>query len=122
MENKAKDVALNPGEIYVGVVLKDGRPDQAHHLILLPGDADEITWDKARAWATEQGGELPTREEALLLFRTQREQFKDDDYWTSEAYAGDDAYAWIQYVYDGCQGYWHKASELRARAVRREAV
>lgn len=47
---------LSEGEIYVGLIVgKDGEP--SHHLVLLPGQADDITWDKAMEWAAKQGGE-----------------------------------------------------------------
>ena len=54
------------GEHYAGVILgKDGTPN--YHLILLPGDENEITWEKAEEWATSINGELPTRREQALL-------------------------------------------------------
>ena len=40
--------------------------------MLLPGQADDITWDKAMEWASKQGGgvaSLPTRREQALFIK-----------------------------------------------------
>lgn len=108
---------LNEGEHYAGIALKDGTP--SHHLILLPGDLDDTTWAKAEAWAKEQGGELPTRQEQALLFANAKQQFKSDWYWSCETPASDADGAWGQDFDDGGQGYDRKDSRSRARAVRR---
>ena len=114
---------LNPGEIYVGIVLEDGKPENARHVILQPNEKKGVNWSNAVKWAKEQSGELPTRMEMLLLFKTQCDLFsKDDPYWTSEPYAGYDAYAWYQTFGYGYQGYWRKDDEFRARAVRRVVI
>jgi hypothetical protein len=91
---------------------------QAYNLVLLPG---EFTgpWNDAVAWAKEQGGELPTRAEQLLLLAQARDEFKKDWYWSSEQHAGDSASAWFQDFDYGGQNGNHKGYELRARAVRR---
>ena len=50
----AVQIWLEPGEEYAGVILgKDGTP--SHHLILLPGDQDDINWADAKKWAAEIG-------------------------------------------------------------------
>ena len=42
--------ALSDGEHYAGVILgKDGKPD--HHLVLLPGEAEDVSWSAAQAWS-----------------------------------------------------------------------
>lgn len=110
---------LQPGEIDVGIVAEDGRLENAQRVILLPGAAEGLTWQQAKEWAAQQGGDLPTRMEMLLLLKTQREQFERDWYWANESHADDDAYAWYQYFGWGTQGYWHEDGVLRARAVRR---
>jgi len=117
--SKAQWIAANlkPGEEYAGLVLgKDGAPD--HHLILLPGEAAEVTWQQAKDWSLKAGGELPTRREQSLLFANRGEDFKPSWYWSSESYR-DDGWAWCQYFYDGYQYDGHKLGQLRARAVRR---
>ena len=108
---------LSPGEIYVGLAT-DPEGKTVHHVILLPGE-EVKNWADAKAWAASVGGELPTRTEALLLFRTQRDQFKRDSYWTSEQRADDPSYAWYQFFDWGLQSLYDLSWELRARAVRR---
>lgn len=108
---------LAAGEHYAGIVLKDGRP--AHHLVLLPGTAEAVTWKQAGEWAKKQGGELPTRREQSLLFANCREHIEGDWYWSSEPLADDSSYAWIQGFGTGDQDYDREGLQLRARAVRR---
>ena len=109
---------LKPGEEYAGLILgKDGKPD--HHLILLPGEAETVTWPQAKEWAKKAGGELPTRREQALLFANLKEQFKTVWYWSCEQHASDSDCAWFQYFDDGGQHYDFTDYELRARAVRR---
>ena len=112
--------ALNEGEQYAGIVLKDGAP--SHHLILLPGDLDDTTWAKAQAWAKEQGGELPTRQEQSLLFANAKQHFQSDWYWSGETHASYAGCAWIQGFGGGGQGDGRKDSGYRARAVRRLVI
>lgn len=55
----AKSITLHElaeGEIYAGILIKDGVP--SHHVILLPGDAESVTWAAAVEWAESIGGEL----------------------------------------------------------------
>lgn len=113
---------LNPGEIDLGIVIEDGRLESARRVILLPGDNDDAPRKDAQAWAASIGGELPTRMELLLAFKTQRDQFKRDAYWSCEPCAGHDADAWGQHFYYGIQDFWHKDGAMRARAVRREVI
>lgn len=109
---------LNPNETYVGMISSaDG--SRQHHIILLPGDIDNINWKDATAWATSIGGELPDRVESALLYATQKEQFHDDWYWTREPHASDASYAWCQHFVNGFQNNNHIYYQLRARAVRR---
>jgi hypothetical protein len=115
-------ITLQPGEHYAGLIIgKDGEP--SHHLVLLPGDENDITWDKAMEWAGKQGGEyvgsLPTCREQSLLFANLKEEFKDRWYWSCEAHDSGSGSAWYQSFSVGTQYYSHKSSELRARAVRR---
>jgi len=113
---------LAEGEVYVGVVTEDGKIESARHVILLPGDNGPAQWADAKAWAAKQGGELPTRVELLLLFKTQRGAFKERAYWSGEEFAGNGAYAWGQGFSHGNQYDWLKGDELRARAVRRVII
>ena len=108
--------ALNEGERYAGIIMKDGKP--SHHLILLGADGGELPWVDAKEWAASVGGELPTRAEQSLLFANCKDAFELCWHWSCEAYDPSDA--WCQHFYDGSQGYDYVVSKLRARAVRRD--
>ena len=115
-------INLAPGEHYAGLVIgKDGEP--SYHLVLLPGQADDITWEKAVEWASKQGGEyvasLPTRREQALLYANLKEEFEERAYWSCEAHESESGWAWFQYFDYGHQGLSNRHYELRARAVRR---
>jgi len=114
-------VTLRPGERYAGIILgDDGMP--SHHLVLLPGEADEVTWKDAQAWAEQIGGELPHRCEQALLFANLRDEFENAWYWSNAQHASDSDYAWCQDFGDGDQDGLHKNVKLRARAVRRLTI
>ncbi|OGB23309.1 MAG: hypothetical protein A3I66_01190 [Burkholderiales bacterium RIFCSPLOWO2_02_FULL_57_36] len=112
------EIDLNDGEHYAGIIIgKDGA--SSHHLILLSGEAEEITWANAVEWAVKAGGELPTRREQALLYANLKEQFKPNWYWSCEQHAAHSDYAWCQYFDNGYQINSYKSAALRARAVRR---
>ena len=112
---------LKNGEHYAGIILgKDGQPD--HHLILLPGEAESISWTKAVKWATKAGGELPTRREQSLLFANMKEQYQRGWNWSNERHASLADYAWGQCFDYGGHNFSYKSYEGRARAVRRVAI
>ena len=115
------DIELRQGERYAGLILNDqGKP--SHHLVLLPGEAEDKTWEQALAWAAEQGGELPTRAEQSLLFANLKGEFQGAYYWSAQAHETNSAWAWYQVFLNGHQGYYHKDDEFRARAVRRLVI
>jgi len=112
---------LKEGEFYAGIHLgKDGEPD--HHVILLPGQANDVTFKQAQECATEAGGDLPTRREQSLLFANLKEQFEERWYWSGTQHADDSDYAWYQNFYGGHQLIFHKYDQLRARFVRRSVI
>jgi hypothetical protein len=113
----AIDIELKAGERYSGLVLNaDGTP--SHHLILLPDQAEDVTWQAAKDWAAEIGGELPTRQEQSLLFANLKAEFLERLYWSGEAYS--ERSAWCQYFGNGTQDNGSRRyNELCARAVRR---
>lgn len=116
---------LAEGETYSGLIIgKDGEP--SYHLVLLPGQADDITWDKAMEWAGKQGGEyvasLPTRRELALLYANLKEEFEGRAHWSCEAHESESCWAWFQFFRYGTQSYVKRGTELRARAVRRVMV
>ena len=109
---------LNPGERYLGAILSaDG--SKRHHVILLPGEIEEATWNKAMEWAAGIGGDLSDRVEQALLFARMKDEFKPNWYWSNTQHASDSGYAWGQYFDDGYQDVNGKSAEGRARAVRR---
>jgi hypothetical protein len=109
---------LSEGEIYVGAIISaDGSKN--HHIILLPGESDDVEWKDAMEWAASIGGELPDRCESALLFATMKDSFKPEWYWLREQLSTYSSYAWRQYFSSGRQGDYLKSFELRARAVRR---
>ncbi|WP_322076450.1 DUF1566 domain-containing protein [Burkholderia cepacia] len=110
---------LAEGEIYVGVVANTA--GELHHVILLPGDNDDATWQAQMEWAQSIGGDLPTRVEMLFLLENHRDEFERDAYWTCQpdtdpGYSG---WAWSQSFNLGNQYGGRQSYELRARAVRR---
>lgn len=106
---------LAEGETYVGTLISaDGQFN--HHLILLPGDNDDASWQAQMGWAKSIGGDLPNRVEQALLFATLKTEFHKEAYWSNTTESG---WAWYQDFYYGSQGDTRKGNELRARAVRR---
>ena len=111
-------IELKPGEEYAGLIVgKDG--ETSYHLILIPGQATGVNWTDAKAFASKQGGDLPTRREQSLLFANLKEQFDGECYWSSEQHASDSDFAWYQYFGSGNQYDCITNVKLRARAVRR---
>lgn len=114
------EISLAEGEHYAGLALKaDGTP--SHHLILLPGEGEDLQWTAAVEWAEKAGGALPTRQEQALLYANLKDQFKPEWYWSGEQHENG-SYAWYQGFLYGSQNYDPKDLELRARAVRRLAA
>ena len=113
--------ALAEGEHYAGLILgKEGNPD--HHLVLLPGEAEEVSWAAARDWAGSAGGELPTRRELALLYANQREQFQRVWYWSCEPQEPRSQLVWGQNFTSGIQTMYGRPFRGRARAIRRMPI
>lgn len=109
---------LAEGEQYAGLILgKDGKPD--HHVVLLPGEAEEISWSSAREWAASNGGELPTRRELALLYANLREHFQRVWYWSNEPQEPRSHLVWGQNFTSGIQTMYGRPFRGRARAIRR---
>ena len=114
-------IELAPGEQYAGLVLdQDGEP--LHHLILLPDLTSDLSWEKARSWAEEVGGELPTRQEQSLLFANLKKHFEPQAYWSCEQHEEEPGWAWSQHFGYGGQTCHRESYGLRARAVRRLVI
>ena len=114
-------IEMRPGERYAGTVL-DANGYVTHHLVLLPGEADDVSWQDAKDWASKVGGELPTRQEQALLFANLKSEFTPNWYWSGEQHEEDSSFAWSQGFDDGTQYYLHVNDKLRARAVRRSPL
>jgi hypothetical protein len=112
---------LKTGEVYAGMILgANGEAD--HHLVLLPGEAEKITWEDAKEFAAKLGGELPSRREQALLYANLKHEFKPSWYWSGTQHAAVDDCAWLQYFNYGTQDSVYKSASLRARAVRRLVI
>ncbi|HEY0843788.1 MAG TPA: DUF1566 domain-containing protein [Noviherbaspirillum sp.] len=66
--------------------------------------------------------DFPKQTEADAFKAGGAQAFDDAWYWTSTQHAATTDYAWVQYFGNGSQGYDHKSSEYRARAVRRLSI
>ena len=117
---RTSGIELQPGERYAGLLLnEDGTP--SHHVVLRPGDVDDLTWPAAVEWAKQAGGELPSRREQSLLFANAKSAFEEAWYWSGEEHENG-SYAWHQDFNYGDQYDDRKSFEGRARAVRRVAA
>ena len=114
---------LNEGERYAGIVIDSATGQPTHHLILIPQQPEtRLTWDGAIVWAASIGAELPTRQEAALLFANAKDAFKPNWYWTGEQYASNASLAWDQFFDDGLQASIAKGHKGRVRAIRRVPI
>ena len=102
------------GGIFAGITT---RADGIHcAVVLLPGKGEDLTWTKAKAWAKKQGGELPTRPVAALLFSNVKPALSPEWHWTADEYSA--SYAWGCGFTNCHQNLNPKTSELAAVAVR----
>ena len=60
--------------LYAGLTIDDGDP---YELVLLPGEF-EGNWKDALAWAEKQGGVLPSRVDALILWQNLPGEFRKE--------------------------------------------
>ncbi len=109
----------NESKTYIGSI--GDRNGDVYHLILLPGDNDDATWEEQMEWAKSQGGDLPNRIEQAMLWANNRDLFKKDWYWSGEQH--EDGGAACAYGFPGGnQCYFNTSGRLRARCVRRDFV
>ena len=102
------------GGIFAGIITsKDGTHSA---IVRLPENGTKLTWKKALTWATKQGGELPTRPVAALLFANVKASLPSSWHWTSEEF--DASYAWYCGFGHGLQYFDIKSCEGSAVAVR----
>ena len=85
-------------------------------VVLLPGKGYGLKWSDAKAWATEQGGELPNRSVAALLFANVKDQLIPEGHWAAD----EDSASFARYCsfYRGDLTIYHKGFEGSAVAVR----
>ena len=102
------------GGIFAGIItLRDG----VHYaVVLLQKYAENLNWENAKAWAVEQGGELPNRIVSALLIANIRDQLQPRLHWTSDEHGT--AYAWDCFFGYGGQSFARKGCECSAVAVR----
>jgi len=77
---------------------------------------ENLTWKKAITWAKKQGGVLPTRPVAALIYANLKAKLQPRWHWTSEE--DDASCAWGCYFGYGGQGLSRKSYEGCAVAVR----
>lgn len=93
------------------------RQDGTHcAVVLLPGFGENMTWEQAKKWAAKQGGELPTRLVAAMLFANAKDKLEPKWHWTADEYNA--SFAWYCGFDYGYQDYGHKSYEGSAVAVR----
>lgn len=93
------------------------QPDGMHHaVVLLPGRGEDLTWKQACEWAAQQGGVLPTRPVAALLFANAKAQLQPEWHWTADEHSA--SCAWYCHFDYGNQNYGHKSYKGSAVAVR----
>jgi len=114
----AATIPLAAGERIAGAILDDDGTIN-HYVILLPGEAESVNWEAAKAWAAERDGELPTRCEQSLLFANLKSEFESAWYWSCEVPETESGWAWSQHFSPGRQDSYGQGSRFRARAVRR---
>jgi hypothetical protein len=105
---------LDGGAFFGITTRKDGTHCAA---VLLPAQSDKrLPWKPAMAWAAKQGGELPSRPVAAMLFANLKDKLTPNWHWTS---AEDDAsYAWGCDFDHGGQYGTHESYEGSVVAVR----
>jgi hypothetical protein len=99
----AATITLAAGERYAGLLLGENG-DADYHLILLPDEVEDVSWEDAGKWAEDLGGVLPTRREQSLLFTNLKGEFQSAWYWSGQKHETDSGWAWCQNFSLGTQG------------------
>jgi hypothetical protein len=102
------------GGTFAGILTQ---ADSSHVAVVhLNAWGENLTWKKAIAWAKKQGGVLPTRPVAALLYANLKAKLQQRWHWTSEE--DDASYAWLCGFDFGGQGSTRKSYDGCAVAVR----
>ena len=91
----------------------------AHRPVLVSRDDLIAVADQSLYRAKKAGGELPTRQEQVLLHANCKQHFEKNWYWSGETVLSEPGWSWFQSFSDGNRTRHRKSLELRARAVRR---
>ena len=112
-------IELLAGEHYAGAVLNaDGSVD--HHTVLMAArTTKDGDWQQQMDWAANLGGDLPSPEEASLIFANCKAYVPHRWHWTNRPYETDASYAWYCYFNSGGQNYTDKSAKGAGVAVRR---
>jgi hypothetical protein len=110
------------GERLAGTIL-DEASGVIYDLMLIPGEMDEVTWDKAKAIALATGGDLPTREEMAILHANLELQFGEKTYWTNEVVQFEgitgESCSYFSFDLGDCFDFTNKDDSMWALGVRR---
>jgi hypothetical protein len=111
------------GGIYAGLVSGFNEIEADYPIIVLPGRMDRGEWKQAMDWAKGQGGELPNRREAAVVWANlgiaKTGLFEDAWYWTREENPSGADCAFFQSFDYGDSIWIRKSNDCRAFAVRR---
>ena len=104
------------GGIFVGAITQ---PNGTHSaVVLLPGQATDVTWQAATDWAAAQNAQLPTRPMAAMIFANTQDRPQSGWHWTCEEVMDLASCAWDCYFHLGNQDGSRKSYEGSAVAVR----
>ncbi|MGB3068462.1 MAG: hypothetical protein WBC18_07940 [Ottowia sp.] len=104
------------GGTYAGLI---SQPDgTAVAVVVLPERKEDLTWRQATTWAKKQGGQLPTRPVAALLFANVKDALAPQWHWTCEESAWNASCAWgcdfsLGYQYGNLKSYRGSAVAVR---------
>lgn len=102
------------GGAYAGLITQPGGTTTA--VVLLPPRGSKLTWRRAKAWAADQGGQLPTRPVAALLNGLMAALLPPGTHWLDEEFDASDA--WSCTFSNGNQSTTPKSWQASAVAVR----
>lgn len=99
--------------VFIGITTL---PDNTHQcVVLLRHVGDNLDWESAKKWAADQGGVLPNRQMAAMLFNN-ASMANPAWYWTDTEV--NKTHAWCFHYKHGSQSDAMKNFECRAVAVR----
>ena len=89
---------------------------QHYAVVLLDPQGSNLTHSEAVAWAAANGGELPTRPVAAMVYANLKNLLREKWHWTADTLGA--SCAWICFFDDGGQDDGHKSYEGSAVAVK----